>query len=850
MFLASKGRSIRAFAIWAIISLSNSGFLIAQPSGQSNAFSRDSTFSSVSEIEPTVRIGLATNARSVSITTSDSTLVSFSLAEQPKLLSTAKVTVSPRAYRPPMIENYRFEIRDIATRDEAEQLASEISEITGEKTSVSSALTGETFAVRIGDFKETIEEANAFKEFLGEKGFEEAEIITEKFAQPSAEALALSDQLRKKSNTEVRSLTLPRPPNTNQKPVLIKTTGTSAPVVDSPDSALDPNLKEILVNGGNANAKFSTFKPIAFASSNERNVPVKVNGKAYRGKIEVFVNSRGTLSVVNVASLEDYLRGVVPNELSLPELEAQKAQAVAARTYAWANLGTFSSQGFDLLPTTRSQVYRGFSSESAMGIQAVNETRGIVATYNGKPINAMYTSTCGGRTENSENIFEFNEPYLRGVECSLEGHSQFEPSMVKTSRENSSIKDESNLDLLRKTIVLSTGGFPIPTNRLSDDWLESSPSETEVRSWFAPVSARLRPPLPSMNIPRPVVIVTNTLQPNATANKTPSPTPTPVPTPIPTPLPIAPLDARPGSIANFLAAYLFVPQYADTMLSAAEINYQLSFRDGDDVPQSVRANTAAIIRDGWISLYPDATLRPNQQFSRGRLIQVIYRLAQKKSWLPNLQNGTARNFVDGKLTVRNGKTEKQILVRPDVFLFRQFGEALYPVREAAILGGESVNYQINPLGEIIYLEIKPTANAASADRFSSLSNWNVSLSPSAVQSRLSRFVKGIGTLVDLNVKTRGSSRRATEIELFGTNGKFSLKGGVIRSALRLKEQLFVVNKRFDSDGRIIAYTFSGRGWGHGVGMCQFGAFGLAKQGLKYDEILKHYYTGITLTKAY
>ena len=78
----------------------------------------------------------------------------------------------------------------------------------------------------------------------------------------------------------------------------------------------------------------------------------------------------------------------------------------------------------------------------------------------------------------------------------------------------------------------------------------------------------------------------------------------------------------------------------------------------------------------------------------------------------------------------------------------------------------------------------------------------------------------------------------------------SLKGGKIRSALRLKEQLFVMDKRYGANGQVISYSFTGRGWGHGVGMCQYGAYGLAKMGVKHNEILKHYYTGINLTKAY
>ncbi|MBA4183668.1 MAG: hypothetical protein H0X49_06615, partial [Acidobacteria bacterium] len=122
--------------------------------------------------------------------------------------------------------------------------------------------------------------------------------------------------------------------------------------------------------------------------------------------------------------------------------------------------------------------------------------------------------------------------------------------------------------------------------------------------------------------------------------------------------------------------------------------------------------------------------------------------------------------------------------------------------------------------------------------------------PSAVQSRLSRYVRGIGSLIDVRVAQRGFSRRAIELEIIGTNGRFSLKGGKIRSALRLNEQLFVLNKRYDANGRAISYSFTGRGWGHGVGMCQYGAYGLAKMGVKYDQIIKHYYTGVDLTRTY
>ena len=133
---------------------------------------------------------------------------------------------------------------------------------------------------------------------------------------------------------------------------------------------------------------------------------------------------------------------------------------------------------------------------------------------------------------------------------------------------------------------------------------------------------------------------------------------------------------------------------------------------------------------------------------------------------------------------------------------------------------------------------------------SPFTNWRKTLTGGQVRSRLSRYVKGMGQLIDVNIKERGFSRRAIELEITTTKGVHSLKGGKIRSALKLREQLFVMNKRYDSKGRVSNISFVGRGWGHGIGMCQYGAYGFAKMGVKYDRILRHFYTDIELTKAY
>lgn len=146
---------------------------------------------------------------------------------------------------------------------------------------------------------------------------------------------------------------------------------------------------------------------------------IKIAEKQYRGKGEVAFNSAGTLAGINELPIEQYLYGVVPKELPpVPygEVEAQKSQAIAARTYALSNLGKRKTDGYDLLPTSSDQVYGGFDAEHPISNQAVDGTKGVVATYEGKLIDAVFNSTSGGYSANNEDIWSSEAvPYLRGV---------------------------------------------------------------------------------------------------------------------------------------------------------------------------------------------------------------------------------------------------------------------------------------------------------------------------------------------------------------------------------------------------------------------------------------------------
>jgi stage II sporulation protein D len=154
---------------------------------------------------------------------------------------------------------------------------------------------------------------------------------------------------------------------------------------------------------------------------------ITINGVTYRGKGEARVNGSGSLAGVNELPVEQYLYGVVPRELgpiAYPEIEAQKAQAVAARTYALAGFNRRASDGYDLRATTDDQVYGGYAAEHAVSTAAVDATAGVVATYGGNLISALYSSTSGGYTANNEESFA-SAPvaYLRGIPDAQRGEA-------------------------------------------------------------------------------------------------------------------------------------------------------------------------------------------------------------------------------------------------------------------------------------------------------------------------------------------------------------------------------------------------------------------------------------------
>ncbi len=140
-----------------------------------------------------------------------------------------------------------------------------------------------------------------------------------------------------------------------------------------------------------------------------------LNKACYKGEFTISANGN-KVNAINVIDMEDYLRGVVPYEigkLDESKFEALKAQAVAARTYAYKHYGSRTAQGFDIYADTRDQVYKGLQGTTELTDKAVRETQGVVMTYNGEFITAYYHSTCGGETEGIATWGRPDHPYLK-----------------------------------------------------------------------------------------------------------------------------------------------------------------------------------------------------------------------------------------------------------------------------------------------------------------------------------------------------------------------------------------------------------------------------------------------------
>jgi stage II sporulation protein D len=505
---------------------------------------------------------------------------------------------------------------------------------------------------------------------------------------------------------------------------------------------------------------------------------VRVQGKRYRGRILIFLNDRGTLNLINELPIEDYLRGVVPSEMG-PEqynqLEALKAQAVAARTYTLRNLGEFAREGYDICATPRCQVYGGMTVEHPVSDRAVAETAGQVVLYQGELADTLYSSTCGGHTEDVGVIFPLKqEPYLKGVPCMEVGFARLEGALPS--------------------------GVAFPEG-LTREILPPAPGATPVQS----LAARLEhlALLAGLPVPRER---------------------------------LASLDRR--EVQRFIAYAFDLVLDSRLLLAKQDVEYLLHDPPKDWSEEDLR-RAAYLIRSGLIRGPLDRPLDEKEVeqmlLALAELLRVVRR--EEVSYL---------SVDGGKLIVKSGK-EQQVYTLPDrLSTFRMRGSLMTSSPLAMVPGDRLTLFWQGD--RILAVTQEVDLDGVAFDRSSPYSAWSRFRTDSQIANQVRTRFPGLG-FQSFEVLERGVSGRVGKIRIDGDNGQtMEVDGLAVRWTLDVPDTLFTV-KRLAPKNQEAGWLFTGRGFGHGVGMCQVGAYGMAQRGHDYREILTHYYSGVELGRV-
>lgn len=507
---------------------------------------------------------------------------------------------------------------------------------------------------------------------------------------------------------------------------------------------------------------------------------LRVEGRRFRGRIVVFLNPRGRLNVINELPLEEYLRGVVPRELgpgAYPELEALKAQAVAARTYTLRNLAEFADEGYDLCGTPRCQVYGGMDDEHPLSDRAIAETSGEVLLYGDEPIDALYSATCGGHTEDVRTVFPLKSgAYLAGVPCIEAGQERLHAPAAAGARFPGSLLGR----------LLGPGAARIDSAAA----LEGALIELARRAGFEPAATRL-----------------------------------------------ASLERR--AVFRYLATAYDLALDARLFVRAEELDYLVAAPPADWSLEE-RRFAAWLAKSGL--LWPAV---PAAALGAGEIEELLFQLALRLGLLEERRAGFT-SLREGALAARDGEQALRYPLDARLLAFRAEGSALR-AGDLALVPGDAVRLYV--AGErllAVVHEVHP--QGAGFDREHRLSSWNRFRSDAELAASVRQRFPGFD-FASFEVLSRGVSGRVGAIRLTSKGGdSLEVSGLAVRWTLDLPDTLFTARRVTPKEGGA-GWRFTGRGWGHGVGLCQVGAYGMARRGHDYRSILAHYYRGTALARV-
>jgi stage II sporulation protein D len=318
----------------------------------------------------------------------------------------------------------------------------------------------------------------------------------------------------------------------------------------------------------------------------------------------------------------------------------------------------------------------------------------------------------------------------------------------------------------------------------------------------------------------------------------------------------AEITAR-GGFLRLAAEIFFGGDEIRRRISSSDESYYMSnLSDGMRVPENLRPTIAYLMQRKLWRPTAENAVDAGEPMRRGDAIALLV------DWLEAEKQDIVRrgDLVDlsghktdkapGALKIRSGGSSREFRLARNLHLFRIDTGQATPIREIKLIGAEKLAFHLNDKNEIDFLEIELSPSGAASDRLSYAATWKTTLTRASVAEKLRSLIGDIGTLRDLQPSRLGFSGRAVQIQAIGSNKTTVLNGYRLRGALDLRDTLFTLTREFNADGVVTSFTFSGRGFGHGIGLCQTGAYGMAKAGRHYTEILKTYYTGVEIKNAY
>lgn len=696
--------------------------------------------------KPIIRIGLGVNISRVEVSSSSGMKI-YEVNPGYKLVADNVAEAQIKGRREKLAEKFLIQVGQTKNREKAETLAENLNNIIDHKIFVTTDSEGEIsgiYKVMIGDFM-TRDDALNFIKKLSQLGIKDTWILREEITDEESKPLWIL------INDELKSL--------SEETILYF-------VPSHPQSHLF------------------------------------FNGRSYRGIFLLKSTPKGMV-LINILNLEDYLKGVVPSELSpytYDELEAHKAQAVAARTYALRHLGLNKDLGFDIDDTPRSQYYQGMGAEHSLSTKAVEMTRGEVARYKGKLISALYTSTCGGATENVENVFGGDSiPYLRSTPCIYEKQDEW---LLKSKNAIPPIRFKRKNISPDIAFLISLKVIPLETNPL---YYHQQASFEEGLEWTK-----------------------NVLSLVGKKNDAFDPDPSPL------------------NVVNFVRIVVDTFGWQNRIENLVmESERDFIMKGFENLPGEVKTQLAYCIKSGILPSAADIG-DPERELLRGELALYLARIL--RSYEDIGKQGVFRGLKNNLLELQEEGEIKKYVLSPNFFLLMSGRSDSSMASHIYLLGGEDI--KVFGEGEEIFLvEVKQPLPTNILDRSSSFHRWKKKVTRKALGKRINRYYP-IGELVDVLPQKRGKSRRVIEVLIQGKESQAIVKGLRIRWVLGLRETLFVVDREYDQEGQISKFSFYGKGFGHGVGLCQVGAFGMALAGADYKDILKKYYHGIKISKDY